>query len=111
MHLKTRNINTAFKELVEGIHSGTIPTQVVASRAGEVIDYTPWETAEEIAARTAAALRHLLELPGGVEPATDWAAFAPYTDREMTRQLAACFAKALARPARRRPLLAGGRLP
>src|SRR5437868_2351537 len=36
MHLKTRNINTAFKELVEGIHSGTIPTQVVASRAGEV---------------------------------------------------------------------------
>lgn len=36
MHLTTRNVNTAFRELVEGIHSGKIPTVVTASRNGEV---------------------------------------------------------------------------
>lgn len=34
-HFKFRNINDAFRGLVEGIHSGRIPTNVVASRYGE----------------------------------------------------------------------------
>lgn len=37
MHLKTRNVNTAFRALVSGVHSGTIPTYICASRAGEVM--------------------------------------------------------------------------
>lgn len=35
MHLKTRNAGTAFHALVLGIHEGTIPTEVRASRYGE----------------------------------------------------------------------------
>lgn len=37
MHFKTTNINTAFQTLVAGIHSGEIPTSVMASRYGEVM--------------------------------------------------------------------------
>lgn len=36
MHLKTRNVNTAFTTMVAGIHYGEIPTYVTASRYGEV---------------------------------------------------------------------------
>lgn len=37
MHLKFRNVNDAFRGLVSGIHFGDIPTEVEASRYGEVI--------------------------------------------------------------------------
>jgi thymidylate synthase len=37
MHLRTRNVNTAFRDLVSGIHSGKIPTSVQVSRNGEVL--------------------------------------------------------------------------
>src|SRR3990167_6330528 len=36
MHLTFRNVNEAFRGLVEGIHTGKIPTEVMASRYGEV---------------------------------------------------------------------------
>lgn len=35
MHLKYRNVNDAFRGLVKGIYDGSIPTEVVPSRAGE----------------------------------------------------------------------------
>lgn len=37
MHLKFRNINQAFRELVSGIHSNTIPTTRRSSRNGDVL--------------------------------------------------------------------------
>jgi hypothetical protein len=37
MHLTCRNVNEAFRVLVESIHEGWIPTEVEASRYGEVI--------------------------------------------------------------------------
>jgi thymidylate synthase len=37
MHLTTRNVNTLFRDLVSGIHAGTIPTDVRPSRYGEVV--------------------------------------------------------------------------
>ena len=37
MHLKTRNVNTAWRELITGLHEGRIPTEVQSSRAGEVL--------------------------------------------------------------------------
>ena len=37
MHFKIRNVNDGFKTLVEGIHLGTIQTNCVPSRYGEVI--------------------------------------------------------------------------
>lgn len=37
MHLKFRNVNDAFKGLVEGIHLGTIPTRRSPSRVGDVL--------------------------------------------------------------------------
>lgn len=36
MHLRYRGVNAAFRGLVEGIHTGKIPTHVCASRNGEV---------------------------------------------------------------------------
>lgn len=37
MHVQSRNVGTMFKTLVEGIHSGRIPTEPMASRYGEVL--------------------------------------------------------------------------
>lgn len=37
MHIKTRNVNTAFKEIVGGIHSGSIPVTSTSSRNGGVL--------------------------------------------------------------------------
>lgn len=37
MHITTRNVNTAFHELVRDIHHGTIPVRVSPSRYGEVL--------------------------------------------------------------------------
>ncbi|MCK9568820.1 thymidylate synthase, partial [Candidatus Pacearchaeota archaeon] len=37
MHLKTRNVNTAFQTLVSGIYTGSIPTVHRSSRAGDVL--------------------------------------------------------------------------
>jgi thymidylate synthase len=37
MHIKVRNVEHAFREMVSGIHSGAIPTEVRASRNGEVL--------------------------------------------------------------------------
>ena len=37
MHLKFRNVNSAFKRIVEGIHKGSIPTKRSSSRNGPVI--------------------------------------------------------------------------
>jgi hypothetical protein len=37
VHLTCRNVNEAFRVLVESIHEGWIPTEVEASRYGEVI--------------------------------------------------------------------------
>jgi hypothetical protein len=37
MHLTCRNVNEAFRVLVESIHEGWIPTEVESSRYGEVI--------------------------------------------------------------------------
>lgn len=37
MYLVTRNVNTAFRELVSGVHTGTVPTTRRPSRYGEVL--------------------------------------------------------------------------
>lgn len=37
MHLKFRNVNSAFRGLVQGIHTGEIPTVTMPSRVGEVL--------------------------------------------------------------------------
>ncbi len=37
MHLKFRNVNSAFRGLVEGFHTGSIPTKRTSSRVGDVL--------------------------------------------------------------------------
>jgi thymidylate synthase len=38
VHIHTRNVNTAFRELVSGIHEGRVSTDVRPSRYGEVVE-------------------------------------------------------------------------
>jgi hypothetical protein len=67
----------------------------VAGRVGEV----------------AAALRRLLCRPAGEPVPRDGRCLEPYSAREMTRRLAACFEEVLARAGRRRPPARGGGRP
>lgn len=70
MHLKTRNVNTAFRGLLSGIHNGIVPTEVGPSRNGEVlvveepviVSYSaPWERVLLAPNRDANPFFHLYE--------------------------------------------------
>lgn len=70
MHLKTRNVNTAFRTLVDGIHTGSIPTSQRSSRNGPVLQIEepviityerPWERVLFNTARDCSPFLHLYE--------------------------------------------------
>jgi len=90
MHLITRNVNTAFREIVEGIHTGKISTETSASRNGEVlriprpftITYThPRERVLFNAARDANPFFHLYEALWMLAGRNDVAPLAYYNSR------------------------------
>ncbi len=60
-------------------------------RAGEVVRFSGAASAAKLEEGVEAALARVLSQPRGQAPDTDWAAFAPYTAREMTRKLCAVF--------------------
>lgn len=70
MHLKYTNINHAFREIVQGIHTGDIPTIKSPSRNGDVLQIPeplmvtyqrPWERVLFNAARDCNPFFHLVE--------------------------------------------------
>src|SRR5215510_914392 len=90
MEFRFRNVNDAFAGLVEGIHSGTIRTEVEPSRYGEVIavpepvllTYThPWERVLFNAARDANPFALLYEALWMLAGRNDVAPLAYYTKR------------------------------
>ncbi|QEG26758.1 hypothetical protein GobsT_15050 [Gemmata obscuriglobus] len=93
----------ARRPLLAVLHENSPAAAVItACRAGEVVPFASGESTEALAARLAPALGRLLAATG-TEPPTDWAAFAPYTAREMTRVLCRAFDSALPSPHRTGP--------
>ena len=70
------------------------------SKSGVVVAFRTGETVLEVAARIRVAW---LDGAGRRPPSTDWAAFEPYTAREMTRRLCAVFDDVVGPPERVEP--------
>jgi len=74
------------------LHEASLAGEVLRKcRAGEVVGFASVETPEQLAGRLQPVLGRLLDQPRGIPVEIDWAAFAPYTAREMTRQQCATF--------------------
>jgi hypothetical protein len=86
----------AGRPLLAVLHRGGLAGEVIREcNAGTVAAFESGDSAEDLAARVGPELRRLLDLPPGHVPPTDWAAFAPFTAREMTRQQCAVFDQAV----------------
>ncbi len=84
------------------LHADSLAGSVLnCCQAGEVVQFTRSEDEAELSRRIGAAVGQLLDQPPGASPATDWAAFAPYTAREMTRRQCEVFDRATGRADRR----------
>lgn len=64
------------------------------TKAGAVVTFASGEPVDKVADRISAVWFTHIEKP---VPETDWQAFAPYTAREMTRRMCACFDNCLSR--------------
>ncbi|XGV97088.1 MAG: glycosyltransferase [Leptolyngbya sp. BL-A-14] len=60
-------------------------------RAGQVVSFSSNDTPANLQPQLTTQLQTLLQHPKGYQPAIDWAAFQPYTAREMTRKLCKVF--------------------
>src|SRR5262249_44857362 len=88
----------ARRPLLAVLHESNLPVEVIRRcRAGSVITFATREASEHIAQRIEPELLQLLDHPRAAIPATDWAAFGPYTAREMTRRQCAVFDAAIGR--------------
>jgi hypothetical protein len=86
----------AKRPLLAVLHENNLPAEVIRRcGAGSVITFSTGEAAAQIAMRIEPELRQLLDQPREAVPATDWAAFEPYTAREMTRRQCAVFDAAI----------------
>jgi hypothetical protein len=84
----------AGRPLLAVLHEGNLAGEVVRRcRAGDVIAFEASQTPDELARVIRPALDRLLDHTGEV-PDTDWAAFAAYSARAMTRQQCAVFDRA-----------------
>jgi len=87
----------ARRPLLAILHSDSPAAAIVSKcRAGDVVGFDGGESPELVAARLKPCIARLLAAPRDARPETDWAAFAPYTAREMTRAQCAAFDAALA---------------
>jgi glycosyltransferase involved in cell wall biosynthesis len=84
----------AGRPLLAVVHEASLAGEVVRRcRAGQAVSFGPGQTPAELARAILPALVRLLD--GNPEPtATDWAAFEPYTARNMTRRQCAVFDRA-----------------
>ena len=62
---------------------------------GQVFTFMPEDHPNTLSRQFIPHLQALLQLPKGYAPATNWAAFQPYTAREMTSQLCQVFDRSL----------------
>ncbi|MEH2138044.1 hypothetical protein [Nostoc sp.] len=65
-------------------------------QAGQAVTFTSSNQPEDLLSEMVAQINWLLSMPKGFQPKTNWLAFQPYTDREMTRQQCAVFEQSLA---------------
>jgi hypothetical protein len=87
----------ARRPLLAVLHVDSPAAAIVAKcRAGEVVGFASGEATQSLAGRLQPCLSKLLATPPDAVPETDWAAFAPYTAREMTRTQCAVFDAAVA---------------
>lgn len=74
------------------LHAASTAGDVLRNcRVGEVVGFETGVAAAELVAEVLPALRRMLDRPRGAAPDTDWAAFEPYTAREMTRRQCGVF--------------------
>jgi hypothetical protein len=84
----------ARKPLLAVFHEESSVVEILRkTRSGTVVGFQTGETVEAISRRIEAT--GWMADPAGRAPATDWAAFEPYTAREMTRRLCEVFDKAV----------------
>ena len=86
----------AGRPLLAVLHEGSLAGEVVRRcRAGDAIAFTANQAPEDIARAMGPALARLLDRPREDPTATDWAEFASYTARAMTRRQCAVFDRAV----------------
>jgi hypothetical protein len=68
-----------------------------ACRAGHAVSFSSSSEPQTLLSAVTARLEWLFSLPKQHQPDTNWAAFQPYTAREMTRQQCAVFHRSLAK--------------
>lgn len=97
----------AEKPLLAVFHEESSVVSILrATRAGVVVPFGPADTAEGVAGRIRTAW---MESGAWAErPATDWAAFEPYTAREMTRRQVEVFDRVVAEREGARPSVSAG---
>lgn len=64
-------------------------------QAGQVVTFSSHDTPANLQPQLTSYLHELLQYPQAYQPAIDWAAFQPYTAREMTRKLCSIFDRCL----------------
>jgi hypothetical protein len=91
----------AGRPLLALVHEGSLAVEVIhRCRAGQVITFRAGQAAESLARDLLPKLTRLLETRRADTPGTDWAAFAAYTARAMTRQQCHVFDRAIGMAAR-----------
>ncbi len=76
-------------------HQSSVVSILQACQAGRVVTFRDEDSPSQLQAPLRAAIGWLRDLPQPYQPPTDWAAFHPYTAREMTRKLCAAFDRSL----------------
>jgi hypothetical protein len=82
----------AKRPLLAVLHADSPAAAIISKvKAGEVVGFASGEGVGPLAARLKPYIAKYLAANRDTEPETDWAAFAPYTAREMTRTQCAVF--------------------
>jgi hypothetical protein len=77
------------------LHRDGLAGEVIRTcNAGAAVGFAAGESPEDLAGRVEPELSRLLDMPPGTPAKPDWAAFAPYTARAMTRRLCQVFDEA-----------------